>query len=168
MKINVGLFFSIVFSLNWASSVEINDTQPDLRSAKQSHTSVASDTYAPKSNVITCDEDDGAANKTGYRGTYGGIKGLCVFKDLNINDTKYTFRAKTSQNEEITKIWIVDSTVLTFGPEICNEFPNLRELVLENLGLRIVKHEAFRNCKNLFSLSLAFNGLSDLSDGVFK
>lgn len=50
---------------------------------------------------------------------------------------------------------------------ICEKFENLADLYLDGLGIEIVTEKSFKGCKNLESLYLSHNEISDIPENTF-
>lgn len=88
----------------------------------------------------------------------------CIFKDVNPDFPRYRFRpqAENTTAEEITKVLFESSSLSIFGEDICNAFPNLEFLGLDNTEVRTFDNDAFINCSKLFVLSARNNYIYEL------
>lgn len=94
----------------------------------------------------------------------------CLLSDVFLTKENYHFTpfADEVNSDQIKKVRILSGEVPKLGGCICNAFNNLDEINLYNLGLEEITEEAFRNCKELTSLVLTKNKLSQLEPNVFS
>lgn len=96
--------------------------------------------------------------------------GWCVFQYVELRYESYRF-VPISENisaADVKKILFDASTVNRFGPDICNTFPNLEQLGLDDVSLSWITNDAFEKCSNLIVFSARQNIIDELSSSIFN
>lgn len=92
----------------------------------------------------------------------------CTLYVTNVSAYGEIFRPETVNETVIKTVWVECLTETpTLTGDICNIFPNLEELWIQNCGVETVEPDAFKGCRNLFGLSLKGNLIKELEPNVF-
>lgn len=92
----------------------------------------------------------------------------CVFSSVNTTKEKLMFNPTADKPYLVKKVKFTKSTIHTLTNEICNAFPNLKELELDQVSLEKIGVAALYNCTKLTDVSFWTNALVDLPDDIFK
>lgn len=91
----------------------------------------------------------------------------CVYSNIVVTDCNAFFTHSTIK-PLVKKVRFVNSTISRLCSNICLEFPTLKVLEIENVGLTSIDEHVFNHCNNLKKLSLFRNLLSTLPPNIFK
>lgn len=95
--------------------------------------------------------------------------GWCNLYVTNVSADGEIFRPVHNNTSDIKTVWV---ECLTKIPKltgiICDTFPNLQELWIQNCGVEFLEPNTFEGCKNLFGLSLQDNYIIQLNEELFE
>lgn len=97
------------------------------------------------------------------------MRGWCRFSSIRLLQGRYRFQPFTDKaNEDIRKVAFDDSVIPILASDVCDTFTNLEELWLDNLEIKNIMVNAFKNCKKLRYLRMHQNDVTDLPSDIFK
>lgn len=95
-------------------------------------------------------------------------KSWCVFSSVNTTAEKSLFNPTADNPDFVKKVKFTTSTIHTLTNEICNTFPNLKELEMDQVSLEKIADAALYNCTKLVDVSFWTNELTDLPVDIFE
>lgn len=91
----------------------------------------------------------------------------CVLENIHLNKTHFKFNIEATSPLQIKWITVYESTIPVLTSEICNKFPNVENIDLQNIKIEDILEDAFYNCKKVKSVLLNGNRLSKLLHSTF-
>lgn len=92
----------------------------------------------------------------------------CVFSSVNTTKDKLLFNPSADHPNLVKKVKFMQSKIHTLTNEICNAFPDLKELEMDQVSLEKIGVAALHNCTKLTDVSFWTNELADIPDYIFK
>lgn len=92
----------------------------------------------------------------------------CYLRNIQVTAKNYKFKPKSQNNTAIKNVVIERSTIPIFGSDVCEIFINLEYLSFGPVDLYEVRPDALSKCKNLKTLSLTSNKITELDKETFK
>lgn len=92
----------------------------------------------------------------------------CTFSGVRTTQSNPRFNPTSVDNYAVEKINFKNSSMHTLTDEICRRFRNLRELVTMNLHLVNISSKALHPCKQLATLNISANNVSQLNPDIFE
>lgn len=97
-----------------------------------------------------------------------GEDGWCRF-NINLLKEQRKFQPSASvPNDQVKQVIFDASTIPVFGSDICETFPNVEGIWLENVEIEEFTVDALKECKKLNWFRLVRNPLTDLPRDIFK
>lgn len=87
----------------------------------------------------------------------------CTFSNVFLNSTHYEWQPMF----EVFYVKFTGSNISVVTKEICETFPNLLHIHMENLGIEEIKEDAFHACTELTELHLHSNRIKELHPNTF-
>lgn len=91
----------------------------------------------------------------------------CVFSNIKLTSINYNWIPEADEPNNVTIVEFTGSKIPIITKNICDYFPNLRELWLEELSIKEVKEDAFHSCSALTRLFLYGNLIEHLHPQTF-
>lgn len=91
----------------------------------------------------------------------------CVLQDVYLTRKSSGFIPVAQNATEIRFVQVKSYNIKVLTSDICNVFPNLQRLVLNNLAIEEINEDAFKNCSKLDQLELKNNSLVSLNTKTF-
>lgn len=93
---------------------------------------------------------------------------LCVLQDVYVTRDSLGFIPVATNASNVLTVQVYSYKMDVLTSDICNAFPNVQSIDLQNLGIKEVAKDAFENCTNLETLSLQNNSLVTLDRNLFS
>lgn len=118
---------------------------------------------------LSCIEISGEALTTRakpvYRCSQSGA--TCTFSNLRLTSINYQWQPTSYSPYSVRTVKFSGSRTPVVTKEMCESFPSLQYLYLDNLGVTKIDQDAFRNCSNLRLLHLQGNQLDKIDQNTF-
>lgn len=92
----------------------------------------------------------------------------CYLRNIQVTAKNYKFKPKAQNNTVIKNVVVERSTIPVLGTDICETFINLEYLSFGPVDLEDIRADALTRCKNLKTLSVTSNKITDLNKATFK
>lgn len=92
---------------------------------------------------------------------------MCVLQDVYLTRKSSGFTPVAPNASEIQVMQVNSYKIDVLTSDICNTFPNIRTLVLNQLEIKEIEKDAFENCTMLARLELQNNSLVSLDSNIF-
>lgn len=92
----------------------------------------------------------------------------CTFFGVFTTSTNQLFKPSSVNNNLVETILFKQSTMHTLTKEMCEVFPNLKQLVVDFVSLEQIAPNALQKCKNLTNISFWINKLVEVDRHLFK
>lgn len=92
----------------------------------------------------------------------------CIFENLTTTDTKPLFYPTSDNPTEVSTVEFLNSIMTTLTSELCEAFPNVRDLNLQSLALENIQEGALDQCRSLTQINLGDNALTEIPENLFQ
>lgn len=93
---------------------------------------------------------------------------LCYLEGLSLPKTGYRFLPIAEKPNDISFVVITNSSIAGLSRDLCDTFPNLKQISIINVGLEIIDGDALENCNTLRYLQAFNNRISKIPEQLFR
>lgn len=91
----------------------------------------------------------------------------CIFDGINLNETHPFFEPSYHDPSQVQKIFFNNSKIPILTWELCETFPNLRELDPTKCSLKRIMNGALKSCAKLERLKISNNAVTEINSYLF-